>query len=201
MQAFLDEIHLFAPRIGSSRSILAHLALLAVFGIVTPRFKGLDFFDPQILGAYACLGLIFAGPATAQLFPEGISTSFQQAKARIFVGVLYGEVVALTLLAAGIATVYGSYRGHFVPTPDWESLGRTALFGLGASAAAASLAAWVAVRFSRRIATLCLRLIFFGLLILFYYRGQWLPEIGLAAAGVALAVAGVFLALLGRAVR
>ncbi|MGA3203258.1 MAG: hypothetical protein ABSF12_12285 [Bryobacteraceae bacterium] len=201
MQAFLDEIRLFAPRIGSSRSILAHLALLAVFGFVTPRFKGLDFFDPQILGAYACLGLIFAGPATAQLFPEGISTSFQQAKARIFVGVLYGEVVALTLLAAGIATVYWSYRGHFVPTPDWESLARTALFGWGASAAAASLAAWVAVRFSRRVATLCLRLIFFALLILFYYRGQWLPEIGLAAAGGALAVAGVFLALLGRAVR
>jgi hypothetical protein len=204
MQAILDEIRLFAPRLGGFRSVLAHLALLAAFGILTPRLKGVDFFDPQILGAYACLGLIFAGPATAQLFPEATPASskeaFKQAKARILVGVLYGEAVALTLLAAGIATVYLSNRGHFVPTPDWESLARSAMFGMWASAAVASLAALIAVRFSRQIAAICLRVIFFALLILFYYRGQWLPEVGLTAAGGCLAVAAVFIVLLRRAI-
>jgi hypothetical protein len=200
MDTLFNEIRVFASRIGTLRSVLLHLALVAVFGIWISRLKGVDFFDPQVLGAYACLGLIFAGPAVAQSFVDGIP-SFKQAKARVLAGVLYGELVVLALLAAGIATVYLSYRGRFVPTPDWESLARSAMFGLAACAMFASLAAWVSVRYSRRIAMTCLRLLFFGLLILFYYRGQWLPELGLAAAGGCFVIAAMFIELLRRACR
>jgi hypothetical protein len=161
--------------------------------------KGVDFLDSQILGAYACLGLLFAGPATAQAFPERTSSTFQQAKARIFVGVLYGEVVALVLAGSGIATVYVTHRGGFVPQPDWETLAKCALFGLGASAMLASLAALAAVRFSRTMAMVCLRVVFFGLLILYYYRGQSLTDVGVAGAGACIVVASLFMALLRRA--
>src|SRR2546429_100875 len=41
------------------------LLVLVGFGILVPLSKGLDFFDPLILGAYASLGGIFAGPAAA----------------------------------------------------------------------------------------------------------------------------------------
>jgi hypothetical protein len=199
MEMLFAELHALASRIRGLRSILLHLALLCAFGIWIPRLKGLDFLDSQVLGAYACLGLIFAGPAAAQAFSPDLSTSFKQARARIFAGVLYGEIVALTLVAAGIATVYVTRRGRYVPQPDWETLARCAMFGLGASAMVASLAALVAVRFSRAAAMICLRIAFFGLLILFYYRGQRLPEVGLTAAGACLVVAGIEIELLRRA--
>ena len=52
----------------------------------------------------------------------------------------------------GIATVYLSNKGHYVPEPDWTTLARCGMFGLGASALLASLAALVTVRFSRGMA-------------------------------------------------
>jgi hypothetical protein len=200
MKSIFSEVHIFASRIGTLRSILLHLALLVAFGIWIPRLKGLDFLDSPVLGAYACLGLIFAGPAAAQAFPEGFPT-FRQAIIRVFASVLYGELVVAALLGAGIETVYLTRRGGYVPTPDWETLGRCAMFGLGASAMLASMAAWLTVKFSRRTAMICLRVAFFGLLILFYYRGQRLPDVGWTAAAACLVIAGVFIELLRRACR
>jgi hypothetical protein len=199
METLFHEMRIFGSRIGSVRSILLHLALVVAFGIWIPRLKGVDFLDTQVLGAYACLGLIFAAPATAQAFPEAFSTSFQQAKARIFVSVLYGEIVVLALLGTGIATVYLTHRGGFVPSPDWQTLAKCATFGLGASTMLASLAAWTTLRFSRRIAIICIRLAFFALLILFYYQGQMLPDVGLTGAAACLIVAGLAIELLRRA--
>jgi hypothetical protein len=198
METMAAETRLFASRISTLRSILLHLALLGAFGMWIPRLKGTDFLDSQILGAYACLGLLFAGPVTAQAFPEGIASSFKQAKARIFVGVLYGEVVTLALTGAGIATVYLAYRGAH---PDWAMLARCALFGLAASAMLASLAALAAVRFSRASAMVILRVAFFGLLVLYYYKGRFLPDVGLAGASACIVVAGLFIGLLKRVSR
>jgi hypothetical protein len=201
METLTTEIRLFASRISSLRSILLHFALLAAFGIWIPQMKGVDFLDSQILGAYACLGLLFAGPATAQAFPESIPSSFKQAIARIFAGVLYGEIVSLALTGAGIATVYLTHRGMFIPQPDWPTLAKCALFGLAASGMLASLAALAAARFSRRMAMVCLRVCFFGLLVLYYYRGQFLTDVGLAAAAACIVIAGLFIELLRRAYR
>jgi len=200
MGMLFEELRIFAFRIRTLRSILLHFTLLAAFGIWIPRMKGLDFLDSPVLGAYACLGLIFAAPAAAQAFQDGFPT-FRQALARIFSSVLYGELVVAALLGAGIATIYMTRRGGFVPTPDWETVGRCALFGLSASAVLAFLAAWLTVQFSKRIAMICLRLAFFGLLILFYYRGQRLVDVGLTAAAACLVPAAVFLILLKRACR
>jgi hypothetical protein len=201
METTITEIRILASRLGSLRSVLLHLALLAAFGIWIPQMKGLDFLDTQILGAYTCLGLLFAAPATAQAFPDGVSASFQQAKARIFAGVLYGEIVTFALVGTGIATVYLTHRGSFVPQPDWETLARCAMFGLGAAAMLASLAALVAVRLSRRMAMLSLRFAFFGLLIVYFYRGQHLTDVGLTGATACLVIAGLFVELLRRTCR
>jgi hypothetical protein len=201
MATLFTEIRVLASRLGTLRSILPHLALLAAFGIMTPELKGVDFLDPQILGAYVCLGMLFAAPATAQAFPQGIPSTFSQAMARIFAGVLYGEVVALVLTGTGIATVYLAHRGRFVPQPDWETLLRCAMFGLAASAMLASLAALVTVRFSRQVGMISLRVAFFGLLVLYFKRGQWLTDVGLTGAIACLVVAGLFIELLRRTCR
>lgn len=200
MGTLFEEIRIFASRIGTKRSILLHLAFLVAFGIWIPRMKGLDFLDSSVLGAYACLGLIFAAAAAAQAFQDGFAT-FPRALARIFASVLYGELVVAALLAGGIETVNLSRRGGFVPTPEWETVGHCALFGLCASVMLASLAAWLTVRFSKRAAMICLRLAFFGLLILFYYRGQRLVDVNLTASAGCLVPAAVFLGLLKRVYR
>jgi hypothetical protein len=199
MNAFFAEIRMFASKIAVFRSILLHLALLGALGIWVPHLKGIDFFDPQILGAYACLGLFFSGPATAQLFVQGVPASFPQANARVLVGVLYGEIMAAFFLAIGIATVYLTNRGAFIPQPDWPTLARSSIFGLGLSWALASLAALLTVRISKSMATFLLRLAFFGILLLFFYKGQSLPELGLAGASAGIVLAAVFTLLLRRA--
>src|ERR1700678_2654184 len=156
MQTLFTELRLFASRIAGLRSALLHLALLALFGIGVPRLKGVDFLDPQILGAYACLGLLFSGPATAQSFPDP-APSFQQAKARILIGVLYGELIVFLLLAAGIATVSiraASVSAASILSEVWTTLARSLLVGLAASAMVASMTAWITLRFSLRAAML-----------------------------------------------
>ena len=201
METLFAEIRLFGSRIGSLRSILPHLALLAAFGFMIPKIKSTDFLDSQVLGAYACLAIIFAPPATAQAFPMVGTTSFQQAKARILVSVVYGEIVSILLLAAGMATVYLTNQGGYFPRPDWESLARSAMFGLGAAGMFSAMAALITVRFSRNAAMICLRVAFFALLILFYERGRLLPNIGLSAAAGCLVVAGLEIEMLRRICR
>jgi hypothetical protein len=51
------------------------------------------------------------------------------------------------------------------------------------------------------VALICLRLAFFGLLILYFYRGQWLADVSLTGASACLAIAGLFLVLLKRVCR
>ncbi|HVO99609.1 MAG TPA: hypothetical protein VMT15_16170 [Bryobacteraceae bacterium] len=200
METILAEIRVFAARIGGSRSILLHLAVLTAFGVWIPRAKGLDFLDPQVLGAYLCLGLLFAGPAAAQSFSEGFAPPpFSLAIARVVTGVLYGEAAVGALTGAGIATVYLSLRGQFIPQLDLPSLMKPATLGLGGAVMVAAMAAWMAVRFSRRAAMIALRFIFFALLILFYYRGQWLPEVAWTGAAVCFAVAALFIVMLRKA--
>ena len=106
--------------------------------------------------------------------------------------------MAFVLTGAGIATVYLTHRGRFVPQPDWETLLRCAMFGLAASAMLASLAALVTVRFSRRMGMICLRVAFFGLLVLYFKRGQRLTDVGLTGAIACIVVAGLLIELLRR---
>jgi hypothetical protein len=184
----------FISRFGTVRSILLHLLLIGAFGIWIPKIKGIDFLDSEILAAYACLGLIFSAPAAAQPFIS--RPSFSQATTRIYLAVLYGELVAMVLLGTGIATVYATHRGGFVPTPDWITLAKSAAFGLGGSLGLSSLAAWLTIRFSKTVAMIAMRLLFFGLLVLFFFKGRWLPDVGLEGAAVGFAIAALFIMLL-----
>src|SRR5437016_7907188 len=104
------------------------LLVLIAFGILVPLSKGLDFFDPLILGAYAALGGIFAGPAAATAVDR---PTLSLALARVLATSIYGELVALVLLGTGIATVYWTHRQRVFFPPDLGSL--TAVIGFGAA--------------------------------------------------------------------
>ena len=113
---------------GWIRSMPIYLLVIGVFGVFLPWQKGRDFLDSVILGAYACLGVVFAAPAAAPEFESFLT--IQQALARVVISVLYGELIAGVMLVLGIATVYVSRGGRIVVGPDLQSLAECAALGL-----------------------------------------------------------------------
>lgn len=177
-----------------ARSAFIYVILLIAFGIFLPLRKGLDFFDPVLLSAYACMGVIFAGPAAAQAF-ENRPESVRQALVWIATAVGFGEAIAIAMLAAGLLTV--RLTVPILPFgPDVASLTYSLLLGLAASVALASLGAVVALRFSSGAARVALRVLLLGLVAAFFLESRSLPEAAGAAAVVATAAAVLFLGLL-----
>lgn len=182
------------------RSRLATYILLAcLFGVFLPWWKGLDFLDPVLLSAYACLGFVFAGPAAAQAF-EQRPDSLMDALQRITAAVLLGEAIALGLLFCGIATVYATHRVTFFPA-DLSELAMAVALGVAGSLALAALAAWTATAFSKAAARTVLRVVLLLLLLAFYLRGRWLPGIAVGGIAGALAASAMFVGLLGMRLR
>jgi hypothetical protein len=183
-------------RSGGYRILLLHLALVAVFGIYVPWMKGLDFLDPVITAAYACLGILFAAPAAAQAFANENPGSMREAMARIIVAVIYGESIAVAVLVCGFATVYLTHSRRLVIAPDLGTLVAAGILGITGSFALAAAAAWITLRFSANAARGALRVGFLLLLLLFFYRSRWLPDVADTAALVCFVIsAAEFFAL------
>jgi hypothetical protein len=165
------------------RSTITHLAVIAVFGVAVPAVKGLSFFDPAIVGAYALLGSIFASPLAA---PELEDPSWLRINARIVACVVYGEAMAMILLATGILTVtILRWRGVYY-LPDLKSRAEAAGFGLVLSLVLSAAAVWFSLWFTPAAAKSFLRLIFVGLLMAFLLRGRVLLDVLLYASLVGL---------------
>ena len=175
----------FAPGLWG-RGLGIHVALMVAFGAAIPILKGLEFFDPFILTAYACLAGVLAAPLAAQPFPEPVMA---RVDARIQVCLLYGELVALGVLAAGIATVYWTHRGGIFFPPELEALARGVGFGFVLALALSMAAAWTALRFSTATAKAGLRVVFLALMLLYWLRGRFLAEVMGEAGAAALVVA------------
>ena len=175
-------------RPGGYRILLLHLALVAVFGVYIPWLKGVDFLDPVITAAYACLGILFAAPAAAQAFANENPVSMADVVARIVMAVVYGEIVAVTVLMCGFVTVYLTHS-HFLFAPALDTLVAAGLFGITGSFALAAAAAWITLRFSANAARGAMRLVFLMMLLVFFYRSRWLPDVADTAAVVCFVLA------------
>src|SRR5438270_5832038 len=92
--------------------VLLHVALIVIFGVFLPFRKGLDFLDPVMISAYACLGALFAAPAAARLFAGRRPQSMREPAWLAAKAVGYGEGLALIMLCAGVATLRVS-RGRW----------------------------------------------------------------------------------------
>ena len=177
------------------QTVLLYCVLVGVFGVLLPWTRGLDFLDPAMTAAYACLGVIFAGPAAAEAFSGTRPDSMKAALGRIAKAVIYSEGLALAMLAAGVATVSVS-RGMRLRLPELDVLAEAGLLGLAGSAALALMAAWLTLRYSRGVARRALRFVFLALLFAFFYWSRWLPDVALPGAALAAALAGaMFFAL------
>lgn len=180
--------------------MLPLVALLAVFGIVLPWWKGRDFLDPVMVGAYACLGGLFAAPAAARAFGVTRPASWKSALGRVVKAAAYGEGMALLMLALGIATV-NLTRGGRLRLPELDTLAETGLFGLSLTAAFAAVAAWFTMRFSPDAARRAARFGFLCLAIAFYYGSARLPEVALEGAALTCALTAAACFLIHRELR
>jgi hypothetical protein len=156
------------------RVILIHLAIIALFGVWWPHMRGVEFFDPVFLSAYACLGVVFAGPAAAQGLADR-PKSMREALVKVGLAAFYGELMAILILFAGFCTVISAQKvsiGLDVIGLIWAGL-----LGLSGTIAVSAVAGWIAMRFSPNAARTAMRVIFLGLLCLFFFKSRWLPDV------------------------
>jgi hypothetical protein len=180
------------------RAVILHLVLIAIFGIFLPLRKGLGFLEPIMITAYACLGVLFAAPAAASAFSKGRPQTMGEAGVRAAKAVGYGEGLAVVMLIAGVVSV--SIAQGRALYPELDVLGEGAALGLTASIALALFSGWMTLRFSAPAARMGLRVIFIGLLVLFVFQGERLPEIPLRGVELSVALSALMVILLRREV-
>jgi hypothetical protein len=180
------------------RAAILHLILVAIFGVFIPLRKGLGFLEPIMITAYACLGVLFAAPAAASAFSKGRPQTMREAGVRAAKAVGYGEGLALVMLVVGVITVSVAHGRTLFPELDVLGLG--AALGLSASIALALFSGWMTLRFSGPAARMGLRVIFVGLLVLFVFRGERLPEIPVRGVELSVALSALMVILLRREV-
>ena len=180
------------------RAVILHLILIAIFGIFLPLRKGLAFLEPIMITAYACVGILFAAPAAAKAFSMDRPQSMREAGVRAAKAVGYGEGVGLLMLVTGVVSVSVAHgRALF---PELDVLGEGIALGLAASIALALFAGWMTLRFSAAAARMGMRVIFIGLLVLFVFQGERLPEIPVRGVELSVALSALMVILLRREV-
>jgi len=177
--------------------LFVHLAIIAVFGLVFPWMRPAVFLNPVVTAAYACLGLLFAGPAAAQAFGLERPRTTPEAFARVALATAYGELMSALVLLAAFATIYIAHRYAFAP--DLGTLPGAIFLGFTASLATASLAGWITLYASAPAARRLLRIVFLLLLALFFFRSESLPDVAPQAALLCLIIAAAALYGISRA--
>jgi hypothetical protein len=101
-----------------ARQALVILAVVIVFGILAPIYKGFGFLDARIVAAYACLALLFVAPASSEM---GALHSGALA-ARIAIIVAWGWGLTVLILATAIVTLNVMARRGGLLAPPAEFL-------------------------------------------------------------------------------
>jgi hypothetical protein len=122
----------------------------------------------------------------------------REAGVRTAKAVGYGEGLALLMLITGVVSVSVAHGRTLFP--ELDVLGEGAALGLAASTALALFAGWMTLRFSAHAARMGMRVIFIGLLVLFVFRGERLPEIPLRGVELSVALSALMIILLRREV-
>lgn len=163
-----------------SRTKTTQIVLFVVFGLWLPWARGVQFLDSVLLGAYACLGVVFSAPAAAET-------------RTVLRPVLTGLAWSWAMLLSGILLVYATR--NVVVGPDIRTVLECSLFGTALSTAVASLVAWIAELSSQGAARLASRIALLAFLAAFFLYSGWLPNIALRGAAISTAASAVILLL------
>ena len=153
------------------------LGFAILFGIFLPWYRGLDFLDPVMIIAYACLALLFVAPASAEAFAserEGPST---RGAIRTSVLVLaFGWGLAVLVLIAAIVTVNLTHWHGYLLAPSAKLLIAALLLSLTASVVVIGGCALLSRKFSASSVKGFVRLGYLIVLGLLAFSSRFLPE-------------------------
>ena len=159
-----------------ARQALIILAVVIVFGVLVPVYKGFGFLDARILGAYALLALLFVAPASAELGATEIQAPVSSLLGKMAIIVAWGWGITVLILGTAIVTLNVlARRGGFL-SPPLKFLAAILIFGLTASIAVAMLGAALARRFSAVQVKNILRAVFLFVLLAAVFGPRVLPE-------------------------
>ncbi len=160
-----------------ARQALVVLIVVVTFGILVPWYKGFIILDPRILSAYACLALLFVGPASADLSAARQSEMSREALlARIGMIVAYAWAVTVVILFTALVTLNLTNRRGILITPPWGLCAALLTFSLVGSTTLATASALLARYFSAAGAKSILRGFFLLVLLVLAFSSRLLPE-------------------------
>ncbi len=175
------------------------MLIIAIFGVFVPVMRGSSFFDPMMMAAYACLGVLFGAPLAVGLFSKDRPQTMGEALLRVLKSVGYGVAMTVVIIGVGLITA-NLRRSSGLRLPELDTLCGSLVLALFASVACVLLAGWMALRFSQSVARTGLRFVFLMFVLAFFYWPTRLPEIWLEGTGVAVAVSIIMMMLLRREV-
>lgn len=153
------------------------LGFAALFGIFLPWYRGLDFLDPVMIIAYACLSLLFVAPASAEAFASDREAPSKRGAFRTSVMVLaFGWGLAFLVLAAAIVTVNLTHWHGYLLAPSARLLASALLLSLTASIVVIGSCALLSRRFSAASVKGFIRLAYLIVLALLAFGSRFLPE-------------------------
>ncbi len=151
------------------------LAVVLVFGVLVPYYKGLEFLDPVVILVYACMSLLFVVPASAEIFATNEVIASAEITARLGMILAYGWGTTVLMLISGIVTVnVTNWHGRML-LPSSALLASALLLSLIATIAVISGTALLARQLGARSAKSLLRVSFLLLLLLAAFGFRYLP--------------------------
>ena len=159
--------------IGMSRiQIIAVLGAIALFGLLLPWYKGLDFLDARIVFAYACLSAVMAAPASASAFATAESRSLE----RIALIAAFGFGFAMASLVTALLTVnLTHWHGHAL-LPRTTFLGACVFLSAAAAMAVTSTSAFLSRYVSSQTIKTAFRFLFLLLIAALVYADRRTPQ-------------------------
>lgn len=160
-----------------ARQALVLVAVVVVFGVLLPWYKGLTMLQPLVVVAYALMALLFVAPAASEFWsslenPAGPGAVI----ARLLAIVGYGWGIAIAMLITAIVTLNLAYRGPRLLIPPEPFFASALLLSLTAAIAVTVICALLARRFSPRTAKATVRILFLVALLTLVFSSRFLPE-------------------------
>ncbi|HLJ51482.1 MAG TPA: hypothetical protein VKU01_36000 [Bryobacteraceae bacterium] len=152
--------------------IIVVLGAIALFGLLLPWYKGLDFLDPRIIFAYACLSAVMAAPASASAF----STPESRTLERIALIAAFGFGFALASLITALATVNLSHWHGNLLLPRTTFLWACVFLSAAAAVAVTTTSAFVAHYVSAQAIKTAFRFLFLLLIAALVYADRRTPQ-------------------------
>lgn len=187
------------PETQSNTGRILYVLAVLIFGVLVPRWKGLEFLDVLVILPYACLSWMFAVPAATSAVASA-GPSREAVNRAAFKAFLFSWGSSLLVLAMGLATVNVlNWHGSLL-LPSTVTLLNALAIGLGGCVLLTGLSVLLTVQFrSAQQARNALRLVLLaGLLGIYFWLNRAPMEVrysavDLLSSGSAIRVAIPFL--------